>query len=124
MKAIILSLLLLPTSALAANTASAVKPLSLGNVFSMLFGLAIVLGVLFGGAWLVKRLQNVRGQLPDQQLIKVLSVQQLGLKDRVMLLQVGEERVLVGSSNNGLRTLHSWKQGGSFQSAMQQSAGQ
>ena len=124
MKAIILSLLLLPTSALAANTASAVKPLSLGNVFSMLFGLAIVLGVLFGGAWLVKRLQNVRGQLPDQQLIKVLSVQQLGLKDRVMLLQVGEERVLVGSSNNGLRTLHSWKQGDSFQSAMQQSAGQ
>ena len=118
MKAIILSLLLLPTSALAANTASAVKPLSL------LFGLAIVLGVLFGGAWLIKRLQNVRGQLPDQQLIKVLSVQQLGLKDRVMLLQVGDERVLVGSSNNGLRTLHSWKQGGSFQSAMQQSAGQ
>ena len=124
MKAIFLCALLLPTSALAANTASTVAPLSLGNVFSMLFGLAIVLGLLFGGAWLVKRLQNVRGQLPDQQLIKVLSVQQLGLKDRVMLLQVGEERVLVGSSNNGLRTLHSWKQSGSFQAAMQQSAGQ
>jgi flagellar protein FliO/FliZ len=124
MKAIFLCALLLPTSALAANTASTVAPLSLGNVFSMLFGLAIVLGLLFGGAWLVKRLQNVRGQLPDQQLIKVLSVQQLGLKDRVMLLQVGEERVLVGSSTNGLRTLHSWKQSGSFQSAMQQSAGQ
>lgn len=124
MKAMILSVLLLPTSALAETTASAVKPLSFGNVFSMLFGLAIVLGVLFGGAWLIKRLQNVRGQLPDQQLIKVLSVQQLGLKDRVMLLQVGEERVLVGSSNNGLRTLHSWKQGGSFQSAMQKSQGQ
>ncbi len=120
MKPIAIILLLSPGTVWAAN---AVQPLSLSNVFSMLFGLAIVLGLLFAGAWLIKRLQNVRGQLPDQQLIKVLSVQQLGIKDRVVLLQVGDERVLVGSGSQGLRALHSWKQAGSFQSALQQSQG-
>lgn len=90
-------------------TESAVQPLSLGNVFSMIFSLALVVGLVLGGAWLIRRLQQVRGALPNQQTIQVVAVQQLGLKDRVVLLQVGDEQILVGSSAAGLRTLHAWR---------------
>lgn len=88
---------------------SPVQPLSTGNVLSMLFGLVLVLALLLGGAWLVRRLQSVQArQGTDGHQIKVLAAQSLGLKDRVLLLRIGAEYILVGSSQQGLTRLHSW----------------
>lgn len=119
---------MLPVQAAARAGESAVQPLSLGNVFSMLFGLALVLGLLLGGAWLLKRMQDVRTrQVGSDNQIKLVAAQSLGLKDRVLLLRIGEEFVLVGSSNQGLNRLHSWRAGtldDSFAGALQQARGQ
>lgn len=86
--------------------AAAVEPLSLGSVVSVLFGLGVVLALLLTTAWLVRRLQQVR---PAQQhVIQVVAQLPLGLKERLLLVRVGDQQVLIGSSSGQLRTLHAW----------------
>jgi flagellar protein FliO/FliZ len=70
----------------------------------MVLGLAAVLALLGATAWVSRRFRvssRLRGGL-----IEVVSGISLGARERVVLLRVGSEQVLVGLSPNGMRTLH------------------
>ena len=84
-----------------------VAPLSAGSVFSVLFGLAIVVGLLLGTAWLLRRFQNVQQAAPG--VIRPMAQLQLGLKEHVVLIRVGDENILLGCTPQGIRPLHSWQ---------------
>ena len=91
--------LLLPVAALAAEPAAqAAVPLAGtgmgGQLVQLLLGLLLVIGLIFLLAWLVRRVQQIvpRGG----QVIKVLATQALGPRDRLVLVQVGNEQVLLG----------------------------
>jgi flagellar protein FliO/FliZ len=70
----------------------------------MVLGLAAVLALLGATVWVSKRLRvthRLRGGL-----IEVVSGLSLGARERVVLLRVGSDQVLVGLSPSGMRTLH------------------
>ena len=70
----------------------------------MIVGLAVVLALLGATAWVSRRFR-VGGGLRGG-LIEVISGLSLGARERVVLLRVGADQVLVGVSPSGMRTLH------------------
>ena len=101
--------LLLPVAALAAEPAAqAAVPLAGtgmgGQLVQLLLGLLLVIGLIFLLAWLVRRVQQIvpRGG----QVIKVLATQALGPRDRLVLVQVGNEQVLLGLTPGTITSLH------------------
>ena len=69
----------------------------------MVLSLAAVLALVGVFAWLAKRF---RGAQLQGGLIQIVGGLSLGPKDRVVLLRVGEEEILVGMSPSGMRQLH------------------
>lgn len=92
----------------AAEQATAIVPGSelesmTGPLLRMIVSLAVVLALVGVFAWLAKRF---RGGQMQGGLIQIVSGLSLGPKDRVVLLRVGQEEVLVGVSPAGMRALH------------------
>ena len=106
----LLVLLLVAGPALADGTqrSLATGGLPTGNLTSaairMVLGLAVVLALLGATAWVSRRFRvgaGLRGGL-----IEVVSGLSLGARERVVLIRVGGDQVLVGVSPSGMRTLH------------------
>lgn len=99
-----LSLLLLSGPVLAVESRG-FSPTGLSALGQVTFGLAVVLLLLFALAWLVRR-----GRLlPHYQMrdeFKVLAVLPLGQKERLILLKVGEDQLLLGATAEQIRLLH------------------
>lgn len=74
-----------------------------GPLVRMLLSLVAVLGVLGVCAWLARR---VRGTQIQGGLIQIVSGLSLGPKEKVVLLRVGDDEVLVGLSAAGMQPLH------------------
>jgi flagellar protein FliO/FliZ len=74
----------------------------------MILSLAAVLAVLAGCALLARKLRS-GGSIKDG-LIQVVSGISLGSREKVVLLRVGGEDVLIGVSPAGMRPLHVLKQ--------------
>ena len=89
-------------------TGVATGGLAAGDIASatlrMVAGLAIVLGLLAATAWVSKRFRASSGSRGGA--IEILPGLSLGNRERVVLLKVGSDQVLVGISPSGLRTLH------------------
>jgi flagellar protein FliO/FliZ len=103
-----------PLAALAAEPSASLAPAaapmlaSSGNLSSqlgqMLFGLLLVIGLIFLLAWLLRRVQRIGPR--STQVIKLLASQALGPRDRLVLVQVGSEQVLLGLSAGRITPLH------------------
>ncbi len=65
--------------------------------------LLLVIGAIFGLAWVLRRLKVLPAAAPGA--IEVLSQVALGARERAVLLRVGRERVLVGISAGGVQPL-------------------
>ena len=78
------------------------------QLMQLLLGLVLVVGLIFLLAWLVRRVQQVvpRGN----QAIRLISSQALGPRDRLVLVQVGEEQVLLGLTPGRITPLHVMRQ--------------
>jgi len=84
----------------AAEPATSMSSAGMGAQLSkLLLGLLLVIGLIFLLAWLLRRVQqlNPRGA----QVIKLVSSQALGPRERLVLVQVGGEQILVGLSGGG-----------------------
>ncbi|QGZ30494.1 flagellar biosynthetic protein FliO [Stutzerimonas stutzeri] len=91
--------------ALAAEPAASMSSTGMGTQMTkLLFGLLLVIGLIFLLAWLLRRMQqlNVRGN----QAIKLISSHALGPRERLVLVQVGSEQVLLGLSAGRITPLH------------------
>lgn len=84
-----------------------IEPLSVGNILTTVGALAIVLGILMAAAWLLRRSRLGLGSTSGP--IDVVAQQALGVKERVLLLHVAGQNILVGSAGGQLRKLHSWE---------------
>ena len=70
----------------------------------MLIALTAVLLLIFAVAWLLKRVQYGGGA--NRQHLRVLSVLPMSGKERVVLIEVGDEQLLMGVSSAGIQHLH------------------
>ena len=107
-KLLVLLLMAGPALADGAQKSVATGGLPTGELTSaairMVLGLAVVLALLGATAWVSRRFRvgaGLRGGL-----IEVISGLSLGARERVVLIRVGGDQVLVGVSPSGMRTLH------------------
>nr|WP_255699652.1 flagellar biosynthetic protein FliO [Luteimonas sp. Y-2-2-4F] len=73
----------------------------LGGAF---VALVLVLGLILGLAWLLKRLPG--GGFRQADGLRVVASIPLGAKERAAVVQVGDEQLLLGIGAGGVRTLH------------------
>jgi len=109
MRALAFLALLVALPALAAEQAASMSSTDMGAQLSkLLLGLLLVVGLIFLLAWLLRRVQqmNPRGT----QVIKLVSSQALGPRERLVLVQVGSEQVLIGLSAGRITPLHVLKE--------------
>lgn len=87
---------------------SGISPLSGGNMLEMLLGLIVVVAVIFICAWLFKRVGGLQGSMGG--MIKITAGLSLGSRDRLALIEVGEQKILLGISPGRINTLHVFDQ--------------
>lgn len=100
---------MLPLAALAAEPAAqAATPLAGegvgGQLAQLLLGLLLVVGLIFLLAWLLRRVQQIGPR--SGQVIKIVASQALGPRDRLVLVQVGGEQILLGLTPGRIASLH------------------
>lgn len=90
----------------AAPAAQAAAPAIPGpaSILSVGTGLILVIGAILVTGWLYSRTQKLRGGPAD--LIRVIASQPLGTRERVVLLQVADQQLLVGMTSTQVQTLH------------------
>ena len=78
------------------------------SFLKMIFALAVVLGLLIGVMYFVKRFMQQTGTDSDNQsLINVISSKYLGPKSRIILVEVIDKILVVGVSHQQMTTLAS-----------------
>jgi flagellar protein FliO/FliZ len=88
---------------LAAKTLTS-SPVSRGALLETLFGLFVVLACIAFLAWLLRR--TGRFQATANGEMKIITSLALGPRERAVLLQVGEQQILVGVTSQNVQTLH------------------
>ncbi|WP_411834812.1 flagellar biosynthetic protein FliO [Pseudoxanthomonas mexicana] len=71
-----------------------------------LVGLLLVLALIFGLAWLLKRMPGGGLGLRASEQLRVVSVLAVGGKERVAVIEVGGEQLLIGVAAGGVSLLH------------------
>jgi len=77
---------------------------SLMSMLNMLMGLSVVVALILGLAWVLKKY----GKLPNNSLVdmKVLGGLSLGTREKALLIEVENTRLLVGVTPGHIQTLH------------------
>ncbi|VVO09184.1 flagellar biosynthetic protein FliO [Pseudomonas fluorescens] len=114
MKKLLGIVLALPFSALAAEPlATAAVPVAGsgvgGQLTQLVLGLLLVLGLIFFLAWLLRRVQQA-GPGGKGQVIELIGARALGPRDRLVLVQVGNEQILLGLTPGTITALHVLKE--------------
>lgn len=82
------------------QAAATTPPLAWEHVFATFGMLLVVLVVIFGLAWVVRKLN---GQLPGQRAgMKIVTSMALGTRERLLVVKVGNEYVLLGTTPNNI----------------------
>ena len=114
MKRLLSALFLAPLTLLAAEqpAPAVTTPLAStdvgGQLVQLMLGLLVVVGLIFALAWLLRRVQQIGPR--GNQVIKLVASQALGPRDRLLLVQVGEEQILLGISAGRISPLHVLKE--------------
>jgi flagellar protein FliO/FliZ len=88
---------------------SAVPTLGVGALLQTIVGLAVVIGLVFGCAWLARRL----GLQPGQRggLVKTVGGTSLGGKERVAVVEIGDQWLVLGAAPGNVRLLYAMPAG-------------
>ena len=104
-------MMILATNAAAAETSDSItaktlttSPLPSGAIVETLLGLLLVLAIIVLLAWLIKRTNRFQATANGE--MKIIAGLPLGPRERAILLQVGEQQILVGVTAQHVQTLH------------------
>ncbi|BES71966.1 hypothetical protein RE428_29840 [Marinobacter nanhaiticus D15-8W] len=98
------SMPLLAEETASGGSVSGQGPDSLVSLLSLGAGLVAVIALIFGCAWLVKRMNGLTGI--NSQAMRIVSVLSVGARERIVLVDVGGTQILVGITPSAIRTLH------------------
>ncbi|NOZ52288.1 MAG: flagellar biosynthetic protein FliO [Gammaproteobacteria bacterium] len=77
---------------------------SIANMLNVTFGLLVVLVFIALTAWLVRRFGNF--QVSAKGHLKIVGGLHMGTRERVVLIQVGDQQLLIGVAPGRIQTLH------------------
>jgi len=86
------------------SMAPVIDPLSGTNIAQMVAGLVFVLLIVVLVAWLLRRVGGVT--MSGGSGLNVIGGMSMGARERVVLMQVGEEQILIGVSPGRIQKLH------------------
>lgn len=86
-----------------APTLPAAAPDLGSSALQMVFGLLVVLGLLLGALWLLKRLSQPRGAVAG--LMRVVAGVAIGPRERVVILELGNSWLVLGVAPGQVTTL-------------------
>lgn len=86
------------------KTSSFSSGVNTGSLLQTLLGLILVVASIFVVVWLLKRSQMLSGGAHRQ--LRVIGGISLGARERAVLVQVGNEQILLGVTPQQVRTLH------------------
>ncbi len=83
---------------------AAAPALGVGAVLQTVVGLAVVIALVFGSAWIARRL----GFQPAKRsgLVKTIGGASLGGKERVAVVEIGDTWLVLGAAPGNVRLLH------------------
>lgn len=84
-----------------------VDPISSSYLIKLIVGLIFILLLILALGWLIKKTQLT--QHSQNGLIKIISAISVGQRDRIALIQVGEEQILIGLTPGRMQKLHTLK---------------
>jgi flagellar protein FliO/FliZ len=96
--------ILSPVCAAPAEPRAPAPVLNTSNILDTVGGLAVVLALLLGLAWLVKRYMTAPGV--GKGRIQVVGGVSLGPRERAVIVEVDGERLLLGVAQGNVRMLH------------------
>jgi flagellar protein FliO/FliZ len=79
-------------------------PMSGGYLLQLILGLVVVIVCIVALAWVAKRVNRLQSSTDGS--LKVLGGLSMGARERVVLLQVGEQQLLIGVSPGRINALH------------------
>jgi flagellar protein FliO/FliZ len=88
----------------AATSSVAPEPVAAGNLLQLIFGLIVVIGAILGTGILLRRVGRISSPVPGA--LRVLGGISVGARERVILVQVGEQQLLLGVAPGRVQTLH------------------
>ncbi len=100
--------------ALAAESPS--PGVSAGTYVQTGFALLLIVAALFGTVWLAKKLSGHR--VFGQGGMKIIGSIALGPRERIMLIEIGDDWLVVGVIPGQIRTLHQLPKGTPMQEAL------
>ncbi|MAZ88226.1 MAG: flagellar biosynthetic protein FliO [Cellvibrionaceae bacterium] len=102
------SILLLNSSLVVAeaekNAVAPPMPNQGAYMLQVLLGLLFVIGLVFALAWILKRVGQ--GTLVASQQMKVVAALPMGTRERIALVEVGGQHLLLGITPTQINTLH------------------
>jgi flagellar protein FliO/FliZ len=95
---------------------TAVPALGVGAVLQTIVGLLVVIGLVFGCAWLARRF----GLQPGNRggLVKTVGGASLGGKERVAVVEIGDTWLVLGAAPGNVRLLHTMPAGSAAPDAL------
>lgn len=87
-----------------------------GSLLQLTFGLIFVVALIFVLAWVMRR--YMRLQYATSGSLKVLGGLPMGVRERLVLVQVGEKQLLLGVTPTTISTLHVLEQPVSVETPM------
>ncbi len=87
-----------------AASSAPMEPLSSPYLVKLTGGLLLVVIVIFVLAWLVRKFNL--NQQSQNGLIRIIAGLSVGTRDRIVLLQVGDEQILLGLTPGRIEKLH------------------
>jgi flagellar protein FliO/FliZ len=106
-----LALCALPALSLAAGTAAEGRHLategsiSFAYILQILLSFIVVIAFIFGFAWLMRRSGRFGGGVGGRGL-RVVSSLSLGMREKIVVINVGDKNIVVGVAPGQIRTLH------------------
>ncbi len=107
MRALLLILWLCPATLMAqaeSPPVAPIEPISSPYLMKLTGGLLLVVAIILVLAWLVKKFNL--NQQSQSGLIRIIAGLTIGTRDRIVLLQVGEEQILLGLTPGRIEKLH------------------
>lgn len=80
------------------------EPLSITSVLQIATGLVLVVSMILGAAWFLRRFGRFQGGGSGE--LRLVGGLHLGQRERIVIVQAGSDRLVVGLSPGCIRTLH------------------
>ena len=100
----LVSILLLGAPLITWGAETMARPSGAAALLQTLLGLGVVIGLILALAWVSRRLSG--GHLGNASFMKILAVQPLGTREKIILVDVAGRQMMLGVTPGRIVTLH------------------